>query len=120
MDNIGNRLTTQWKDVVNLILGLWLIVSPWELSFNTVETPTWNAWVIGVVIAVAAVAALVAFNKWEEWVEAVLGLWLIVSPFLLGFSALTHATWNQIIVGVIVGVLAIWSAVAPETAHRAM
>lgn len=120
MVNIGNRLTAQWKDAVNLVLGLWLIVSPWALNFATVQVPTWNAWAVGVVIAVAALAALIAFNKWEEWVEAALGGWLIVSPFLLGFSMVMNATWNQIIVGAIVGILAVWSAMEPETAHRPM
>lgn len=120
MVNIGKRLTAQWKDAVNLVLGLWLIISPWALNFMLVETPTWNAWAVGVVIAVAAAAALIAFNKWEEWVEAALGAWLIVSPFLLGFGTETYATWNQIVVGVIVGALAVWSAMEPRTAHRAM
>lgn len=121
MVDIGKRLTGQWKDAVNLVLGLWLIVSPWALGFVADRTPAWNAWVVGVIIAVAALAALVAFHKWEEWVEAALGLWLIVSPYLLGFVATQmHATWNQIIVGIVVAALAIWAAVGPETAGRAM
>jgi hypothetical protein len=65
-----------------------------------------------VIIAVAAIAALVAFQKWEEWVNAALAAWLIVSPYILGFSALASALWNQIVVGVLVGILAIWAAVA--------
>ena len=121
MDDIGKRLTTQWKDAVNLVLGLWLIVSPWALGFVTDRTPTWNAWAVGVVIAVAALAALIAFNKWEEWVEIALGAWLIVSPYLLGFTMQMHTTWNQVIIGIIVGGLAIWSAmVTPETTGRVM
>ncbi len=120
MVNIGKRLTAQWKDAVNLVLGLWLVISPWALNFMLVEAPTWNAFVVGVVIAVAAAAALIAFNQWEEWVEAALGAWLIVSPFLLGFSMEFYATWNQIIVGALVGALAVWSAMEPTTAHRAM
>jgi hypothetical protein len=50
--------------------------------------------------AVAAIAALAAFQKWEEWVNAALGAWLIVSPFILGFGSVTAALWNQLIVGV--------------------
>jgi hypothetical protein len=118
MPNYSEKLESQWKDVVNLVLGAWLIVSPWVWGFIAESRPTWNAWVFGVVIAIAALAALVSFNKWEEWVNAVFGAWLIVSPFILGFSGLVSAMWNQIIVGVIVGVLAIWSAMAPQpTGH---
>jgi hypothetical protein len=42
-------------------------------------------------------AALVTFQAWEEWVNAALAAWLIVSPYLLGFSGLTSAFWNQLI-----------------------
>jgi len=115
-----DKLTAQWKDAVNFVLGVWLILSPWVFGFVSDQTPTWNAWAIGVIIAIAALAALVSFNKWEEWVNVVLGIWLIVSPFILGFSGLMDALWNQVVVGILVGILAIWSAVAtPETVSTA-
>ena len=48
---------------------------------------------------------MIAFHKWEEWVNAALAAWLIVSPYLMGFSALTYALWNQLIVGMLVSTL---------------
>ena len=39
-----------------------------------------------------------------------LGIWLIVSPFLLGYAALSNALWNQIVLGVIIGILALCTA----------
>ena len=112
MTTLSEKLTTQWKDATNLALGIWLAVSPWALSYAGQATPAWNAHVVGVIIAVAALAALVAFQKWEEWVNAALAVWLIASPYILGFSALTYALWNQLVVGVLVGALAIWAGVA--------
>ena len=111
MDTMYGKLTTHWKDVCNLILGVWLAVSPWVLPLAAESTPAWNAHIVGVVVAVAAIATLIAFHKWEEWVNAALGAWLIVSPYLLGFATLRDALWNQIIVGVLIGGLAIWAAV---------
>jgi hypothetical protein len=111
MATFSENLTLQWKDAANLVLGLWLAISPWALSYAGEPKPAWNAYIVGVIIAVAALAALIAFQKWEEWVNAALAAWLIVSPYLLGFTALTYALWNQLIVGVLVGVLAIWTAV---------
>lgn len=112
MTTWNEKLTSQWKDAGNLVLGIWLVVSPWALAYAGEATAAWNACIVGVIIAVAAFAALIAFQKWEEWVNAGLAAWLIVSPFILGFSALTTALWNQIIVGLLVGCLAIWAAVA--------
>lgn len=112
MTTWNDKLTNQWKDAGNLVLGIWLVLSPWALAYAGQATAAWNAYIVGAIIAVAAFAALIAFQKWEEWVNAGLAAWLIVSPFILGFSALTTALWNQIIVGLLVGCLAIWAAVA--------
>jgi hypothetical protein len=111
METFNEKLTAQWKDTANLVLGLWLAISPWALSYAGEAGPAWNAHIVGVIIAVAALAALVAFQQWEEWVNTALAAWLIVSPYLLGFTGLTYALWNQLIVGVLVGGLAIWAAV---------
>lgn len=40
------------------------------------------------------------------------GIWLIVAPFVLGYSGTARALWNDIILGVIVLALAFWSATA--------
>jgi hypothetical protein len=110
MSTINDKLAAQWKDGGNLVLGLWLAVSPWVLSYAHEAIPAWNAHIVGIVIAVAALAALVAFQKWEEWANAALGAWLIVSPLIMGFSALAVPLWNQLIVGALVLGLAAWSA----------
>jgi SPW repeat len=108
----NEKLTLKWQDAINLVLGLWLAISPWILSYAHESTPAWNAHVVGVIIAVAALAALAAFQKWEEWVNVALGAWLIASPFILGFSAISAALWNQLVVGLLVLVLAAWAAMA--------
>jgi hypothetical protein len=109
-----DKLSSQWKDAGNLVLGLWLAISPWLLSYANEATPAWNAHAVGVIIAVAALAALAAFQEWEEWVNVALGAWLVVSPYLLGFASLTAAFWNQIVVGLLVAVLAAWTLFQAE------
>jgi hypothetical protein len=111
---ITEKFPTQWQDAANFLLGLWLVVSPWVLAYADESTPAWNAAVLGAVIAIAAATALMEFQKWEEWITAVLASWLIVSPWTLGFSELQAATWNQVGVGVLVAILALWSAVSAQ------
>ncbi|HZP98192.1 MAG TPA: SPW repeat protein [Reyranella sp.] len=111
MTDIAKKLNDQWQDTANLVLGIWLLISPWLLGYAAESKPAWNAHTVGVIVAVAAVAALIAFQKWEEWVNVALAAWLIVSPYLLGFASLQVALWNQFVVGVLVGLLAIWAAV---------
>jgi len=44
--------------------------------------------------------------KWQDVVNAIVGVWLVVSAFL-NFSAGTNL-WNYLITGVVVLVLSIW------------
>jgi len=45
---------------------------------------------------------------WKQWVNGVLGLWIVLLPYL-GFTADIH-TWLMVITGVVIAVLAFWSA----------
>jgi hypothetical protein len=53
---------------------------------------------------------------WSNWMNVILGSWLILSPFILGFSS-DQATWNNLIVGFLVLVFALISrsAIAART-----
>jgi hypothetical protein len=98
-----------WQDPVNLILGLWMLASPWVLNYQAEPNPTWNAVVVGVLIAAVAVSALVAVMAWQEWANVVLGIWLAISPWVLGFTALSAVMWNAVVVGLLVAVFALWA-----------
>jgi len=96
-----------WQDPVNLILGLWMIASPWALRYQAETNLTLNILIVGILIAVVALTALFRVMAWEEWVNVVLGVWLAVSPWATGFSGL--AAWNAVVVGVVVAVLGLWA-----------
>ena len=115
MSRLTDKLSAEWQDAGNLLLGLWLAVSPWALAYASERTPMINAVAVGVIIAVAAAGALYAFHAWEEWVNVALAAWLIASPWLLNFSTLQVATWNQIAVGTLVAILALWSTTADHS-----
>ncbi len=59
----GGGQSYTWEDSTNLVLGLWLIASPWALHFTTASAPAWNAWISGGIIAVLAAAALYQVQK---------------------------------------------------------
>ncbi|AIC26468.1 MULTISPECIES: SPW repeat protein [Rhizobium] len=93
-------------DIVNIVAGLGLLISPWLFGFAAETSAAWNAWIVGAAITVLAVAALYAFYEAEEWANLVLGLWALVAPWILGFSAVTAAMWAHVIAGIVVAVLA--------------
>jgi hypothetical protein len=45
-----------------------------------------------------------------NWLMVIAGLWLILSPFILNYSAVVMPMWNAIILGVALIVLAIWAS----------
>lgn len=115
MSNFAKKLTGNWQDVVCLILGLWLVVSPWVLGFTAIQFAMWNAIVLGAVIVVMTLMELVEFHDWEEWTDMVIGGWLAISPWVLGFTAEAGgsavATANFVIVGLLVLAMAAWSLI---------
>ena len=115
MAKLIDKLASQWTDVANLILGVWLAISPMVLGYTADTAPAANACIVGIIIIVSAGAALISFHEWEEWVNVAFAAWLIASPFLLDYAVHTTALWNQIVTGVLVGVLALGSALA---AHK--
>ena len=99
----------EWKservcDVLNLILGAFLFCSPWIFGFAS-GAQSQNAMISGIVIAVLSIAALAAFTVWEEWLNLIVGLWVLVSPWVLGFAN-TTAAHTTIAVGILVAVIA--------------
>src|SRR3546814_12329343 len=69
----------------------------------------WNHYVIGIAVALFfAATALVAFKAWEERLNIALGAWLLVSPWLLGFSASSAPMWNVVIIGTLTVAFAGW------------
>jgi len=49
-----------------------------------------------------------------SWLVALAGLWEVLAPFILGYSAVTVAMWSAIIAGVVLIVLAAWAALTED------
>ena len=107
-----------WQDPVNAVLGVALVLSPWAVGFVSETAATANAVVIGLALVAAALGAMLVPRAWEEWTEAVLGLWLIVSPWALGFATHVDARNAAAATGIAVLVLALWT-LAVDKDYRA-
>jgi len=102
-----------WQDRVNVVLGVWLFLAPFFGIGAGEPAAVWNSYIMGAIVALVSLAALSEPHKWEEWVNSAVGAWLILAPFVLNFSNLAGATWNQVIVGVLIGADAIWAMRMP-------
>ncbi|HEV2549929.1 MAG TPA: SPW repeat protein [Stellaceae bacterium] len=105
MTRIAFSPPKQWEDMVGVALGLWLMASPLALDYGGM-TAAQNAVVIGFLLVAAEFVILSFFRVWEEWIDVILGLWLVISPWVLGTALV--ATVNFVIVGVLVLALAFY------------
>jgi len=113
--------TQRWQDWVMLVFGVWLFITPfWMAGYaSTVSIAAWNAYVLGVLVGLFAIVALASPRPWEEWVELVLGIWLLISPFVLAFStAEPGATLNAVILGVLIIIDSLWALGAAARSAR--
>jgi hypothetical protein len=83
-----------WEDWCGMALGVLIALSPWfptQVGHDLVDADRslilLNTITVGILIFGIAQLEYVALQRWEEVAGIVLGLWLIASPYLYGYSA---------------------------------
>ena len=101
---MGGRRNEYPLDVYKLGLGAFVFLSPWLFALTYGPARIESA-ISGAAVMLLSFAALIAFADWEEWAALVMGVWLVISPWILGFP---HAAAMKIhiSVGLIVAYLA--------------
>jgi SPW repeat len=92
-------------DLYNLMLAAVLLASPWLFTLTN-RAGTIDLRASGAAVAVISIAAIVAYASWEEWANVLVGLWLIGSPWILGFTH-TRAMHFSIGLGAVVTFMAL-------------
>jgi hypothetical protein len=109
----------QTAATIDVLLGIWLVIAPFALGYSHNSGALWNDIIVGVVILIlAGVRAYTPDNNVGlAWTNAALGGWLVIAPFALGHSAITANVWNNVVVGVVVLLVSVWSALAGQRLH---
>lgn len=97
-----------WQDPVNALVGIWLIVSPWLLGFSGVVIATTTTAAVGALLLASSLGAMQFAQAWEEWLDVVLGVVLMLLPFVFGFDDVPAALQNALVCGAAVTFLAFW------------
>lgn len=108
----------RWQDQVILLLGLWLIVSPWALAYVIGSPIAVNVQVAGAVIALLALFDLYKTYAWAVILNLLIGLWVAVSPWVDALADRSAMMTNNVIVGAAVIVLALWELKSDPDLHR--
>ena len=102
----------RWQIRATVLLGALILISPMALGFAPAQhAAMWNSWLIGVAILIVSVgrAAAEVPTVWQELVNLVLGIWLVVSPWVLGFAAHVPARSSALVGGLLVIAVSVWT-----------
>ncbi len=88
-----------WQAWVNVVLGIWMLISGFVPSLQT----SINLIIVGLIIAIMG---FTTYKTWQGIVNGILGLWLFVSGAIINLMAPA----NLIIVGLVVALIALWEA----------
>ncbi|MDC8760630.1 SPW repeat protein [Janthinobacterium fluminis] len=113
-----NNSVRRWQDQLILVLGLWLIVSPWAFAYPQGSAQMMNAIISGVIIAALAAFELYKTYFWAVVVNLLVGVWVAVSPWVLRVADRNTVMWNELIVGIAVVVLALWEWRTDPELHK--
>jgi hypothetical protein len=99
-----------------LAAGLWVLISPWVLTFaGYAPDARANSLTLGALIATMGATRVFGnyrsgrLNQIISALTVLPGIYLIAAPFVWGFTDRTRPTYDLIISGIVVVLLALWS-----------
>lgn len=131
MNRQFNRPAVHWHDWLNALLAIWLFISPWVLNFGGVVdggvgtgtaaiamTAAWNAWILGVIVFIVAITAARQWGSGSEWLNVLLGIWIFIAPWVLGFAGFPAAAWDHWILGAVIAIIGFLGVSTTSTTTR--
>jgi hypothetical protein len=88
----------------NVVIGLWLMISPWAIGYRAGAAMTEEVIVGAIVVAVALWSLSVPVTMTApSWINLMLGVWVLVAPWVMGYVRLaTGSATNDVVMGIFV------------------
>jgi hypothetical protein len=111
----------------NLVLGLWLMVSPFVLAILNLRVfqVLWEDLILGFGIATFSLCRRLSRRGEQiaiaDWLLTALAFITLVNPFLYSYDNMKTAAWNNLTVGAVVFLLAVyqdWKDSEHSAAHH--
>ena len=111
----------QWQYGMIMVFGALLLAMPYLLRFHDdIPVRSWDFYVIGAVIVASGAAGLHRRSYAAAWLTPALGLWMVASPWLLGFMPLIEARNSAWVLGGFVFVMSTWALLERRLASRTL
>ena len=104
---------------INILVGIWLILAPFILAYTGLQVAMWNDIILGVLVGVIAlIRTFGTAQAGTSWINVLLGIWLIIAPFVLNYGDNATPRWNDVILGILIVIFAWSSAAVPRPPAR--
>ncbi|NYI05359.1 SPW repeat protein [Allostreptomyces psammosilenae] len=112
-ERFGRSPASQALQGLTLLTGIWMAISPWVVGFEGLNRLAISNLVVGIAYTVLALGFAGAFERTHGlgWAAALLGAWMIVSPWLVaGDVSTTRTVVNNVITGALAALLGLATA----------
>jgi 4-amino-4-deoxy-L-arabinose transferase-like glycosyltransferase len=110
--------TRRWQDQLTVVLGLWLIFSPLVFGFPPEAPQALNFYLAGLAMVVLAAWDLIKTYMWAVVLNILIGIWVVVSPWVLSMSGFRDIVNNAVIIGLAVIILGMWELRSDPELHK--
>jgi hypothetical protein len=100
-----------WEEWCGMVLGVLIVLSPWFTTQPDHTAVVANALIVGILVFGLSQLEYLSLQRWEEAGAFVLGIWLIVSPFIFDYTgADALRTWHFVLGGLVtaLAILQLW------------
>ncbi|KAF0960051.1 MULTISPECIES: SPW repeat protein [Rhodococcus] len=107
-DRVSEQPMTQVTEGLMFMAGLYMAASPWIVGFASQSGLATCNLLSGLAVALLAVGFTSAYSRTHgmAFVAPLLGLWMIVSPWLVvGVTTTAGMIWSNVVCGIIVCLL---------------
>jgi SPW repeat len=103
-----------WATVVTALIGVWFIIAPWALGFTshvaTMTTSIIGGAILLVLGGMATVYSTAFRESWLHILNAAVGVWFAIAPWVLSESNRTGTLWTSLLGGLVIVILGTWLA----------
>ncbi len=103
------KLSLRWW-WVNILLCVILLASPvYSVMWGNVPA-TWNTWIFAAVALVMSIYELIVGGRALGGIlNALIGIWLFLSPWIVGYAGMNGVAWTNWIVGILLCANTLWA-----------
>ncbi|MBO6521196.1 MAG: SPW repeat protein [Rhodospirillales bacterium] len=75
-----------WEDVVSIVLGILVVAAPVVYAEHASQYANISSVVAGMAIVALGFLQFMWLKRWEEHLELACGIWVMASPYLMGYG----------------------------------